>query len=66
MKHEDQILRRYVEKSRLEEWYRTVVDGAEKACQIDTDRETMNGARANEESLAETNGNGQALNGKSL
>ena len=40
MRHEDTLLRRYIDKSRLEEWCRTAKEGAEKAVQAEMDRLT--------------------------
>ncbi len=40
MRHEDAVLRRYIDKSRLEAWCRTAVEGAEKAVQAELDRLT--------------------------
>lgn len=38
MRYEDSLLRRYIDKSRLEEWCRAAVEGAEKACQTEVER----------------------------
>ncbi len=59
MKWEDSTLRRYIEKNRLEEWYRTVVDAAEKRCRDELDILTQNGARTNGDQADEVNGNGR-------
>lgn len=45
MRHEDAVLRRYMDKNRLEDWCRTAKEGAEKAVQAEMDRLTeMQGA----------------------
>ncbi|CAK7205072.1 hypothetical protein SEUCBS139899_007837 [Sporothrix eucalyptigena] len=47
MRHEDTLLKRYIDKSRLEDWCRTAVEGAEKAVQGEMDRLTeMQGSDA--------------------
>ncbi|OAA53242.1 nuclear pore complex subunit [Niveomyces insectorum RCEF 264] len=40
MRQEDTVLRRYIEKSRLDDWCRTATECAEKACQAEMDRLT--------------------------
>ena len=40
MRQEDTMLRRYIEKNRLEDWCRTAVDGAKKAVDAEMDRLT--------------------------
>ncbi|KJR81017.1 nuclear pore complex protein Nup133 [Sporothrix schenckii 1099-18] len=40
MCHEDTLLRRYIDKSRLEDWSRTAKEGAERAMQTEMDRLT--------------------------
>ncbi len=59
MKWEDGMLRGYIESCRLEEWYRTVVDAAESACQLALDTITAKGAKANGELSAGINGGSQ-------
>ncbi|TPX15847.1 uncharacterized protein E0L32_000181 [Thyridium curvatum] len=44
MKAEDTLLKRFIDKSRLDEWWRTVVEAAEKTCQAELDALTEDGA----------------------
>ena len=59
MKWEDTTLRKFVDKTRLDNWHRTIVEAAEKRCQTNLDEETVNGAKMAEpveEQPQETNG----------
>lgn len=40
MRQEDAVVRRYIDKCRLDEWCRAAVEAAEKACQAEVDRLT--------------------------
>jgi nuclear pore complex protein Nup133 len=47
MRHEDAVLRKYIDKSRLEDWCGTAKEGAERAVQAEMDRLTeMQGSDA--------------------
>ncbi|CAK7213359.1 hypothetical protein SCUCBS95973_001777 [Sporothrix curviconia] len=47
MRHEDTVLKRYIDKNRLEDWCHTAKEGAEKAVQAEMDRLTeMQGSDA--------------------
>ncbi|EFW99179.1 nuclear pore complex subunit [Grosmannia clavigera kw1407] len=55
MRQEDTLLRRYIDKCRLDDWCRAAVEAAEKACQAEVDRLTVDreGAKA---PVAQANG----------
>lgn len=75
MRSEDAILARFVEKARLDNWHRTVVEAAEKQCEAhvaaEMDGQTIEGAKMAEtveEPPKKTNGRTtrSSTNGKSM
>lgn len=62
MKWENSVLRRYTDKSRLDQWFVSVVETAEKACQAQLDALTAEGAAGvNGAATSVVNGNGHAM-----